>query len=785
MRTPLVLGLLVAAAGTSFAFPASAQPMSPTCRPTPDGLGVICDVVSALGEADLANRVFIDDKTFANVPNDGWARDAVELEGAMTPTCVEGPKLLELLRAERGGRTTYQRLRRPEMMEAFTIGYGLDEMPWDGDSHRLREASPNVFLTIESGRFDPDPATGRRRLSVGTDIMDDVYYDTPEFTLLDNAMSLRGRARWDSPTEVRRLLIGAKLGNRIDEFGLKNTAKIDIRNDSSTAADLAGLDEAVRSGFHNWESSRESAKPVRELYTRLAAMGKLPDVGTHENVLLLEPKAYLRSVRSRYHLNEANLRDVQALYTRGGAEHVAALLAQIKTTRDAGAIPAARAAEVAAFEAKLAGITDRTLIAERASAALKKLDPAMDVTAATIANLMPGSTGTPATKADIAKRKAVADAVNALYHETARELDDVRRVITASEDQALENDVARFVGFLKSEKPAELGRITTVDPFEKIYQTIAALPEAQRAARLDAYNAYAEAQKAAGNRDFRTYTKLDAGTFTALGPQIANEKLRVWSRQMEAAGTAANGLWFDQAREVYVPSSNRATGNFLIDTMDMTEMYSPESWASIPATERTAGSTLPAAKAFNTVLVNELQIELGQEKDYLDRLNELTGTIEKDRASLFMRWATASNSAATNDAAGYRALHDSLKKKTDAELKATVDAINALRTAEGSAIDPITAADLKALDKAILVQETRDRAIRKNRDVEENLAGAQFVFGQYRDQLKFLSNAKGEAVLRRLRDAGGPACMEWKDIEMSKGDRALKILKDKGTAPTS
>jgi len=86
--------------------------------------------------------------------------------------------------------------------------------------------------------------------------MDDVYYDTADYKLLDNDMALRARARWDSPTEIRRLLVGAKFGSGIDEWGLKRAAKIDVRNDGASAEDIAGLDNATRSGFHNWDGSR-------------------------------------------------------------------------------------------------------------------------------------------------------------------------------------------------------------------------------------------------------------------------------------------------------------------------------------------------------------------------------------------------------------------------------------------------------------------------------------------------------------------------------------------------
>jgi len=71
-----------------------------------------------------------------------------------------------------------------------------------------------------------------------------------------------------------------------------------------------------------------------------------------------------------------------------------------------------------------------------------------------------------------------------------------------------------------------------------------------------------------------------------------------------------------------VPDSNRAFSNFMIDTFDMADMMSAHEW-SRSGSERTFKEPLPATKVFNTVLVNELQIELGSEAAYVARLKDL------------------------------------------------------------------------------------------------------------------------------------------------------------------
>jgi hypothetical protein len=65
----------------------------------------------------------------------------------------------------------------------------------------------------------------------------------------------------------------------------------------------------------------------------------------------------------------------------------------------------------------------------------------------------------------------------------------------------------------------------------------------------------------------------------------------------------------------------------MIDTTDFTDMLSDQEWSSIPVAERTFTKPLPAAKIFHSVLVNELQIELGMEAAYVARLEDLADKV--------------------------------------------------------------------------------------------------------------------------------------------------------------
>ena len=108
-----------------------------------------------------------------------------------------------------------------------------------------------------------------------------------------------------------------------------------------------------------------------------------------------------------------------------------------------------------------------------------------------------------------------------------------------------------------------------------------------------------------------------------MGLALKLEDLKIARRQIEYAGSLAQALWFDQAREFYVPASDRAWGNFLIDTFDWTDVVTEEEWQRIPETERTIATPLPPEKVATTIVVNELQIELGQETAYVKRIAEL------------------------------------------------------------------------------------------------------------------------------------------------------------------
>ncbi len=732
----------------------------------------------------LHGKPIIDSTTFANMPSYQWARDGVELEQVSGVSGLSKDELLTALRATNSaGRTTFQRLRKPEASEAFTIGYsgvGLDDMKWDSDSHRMREGNKFVTLTIEGGRFEAPEPGQPRELSVGTDKMDDTYYDTAKFDLMDADFTVRGRARWDTDTTIRRLLVQVKSNTEIDDFGNKRNGKVDVRNDGASAEEIKALDNDVRSGKISWNGKSDPLKPLKGVYDALNEKGVLPDIGPHQDVLELQPQVHIRSVRSRYHLNEASLSAVQDFYAKTQAK-----LPEVLALATA-AQPGLTGADKTTVDALIkdgTALQDGSAILKAVEAKLKALDPSMTVNAETVKALMPNATSSRSTPSDaltIEKKKVVAEAIDGAYHAFAEQLDGARRIITGSQDRALEQHPAMFREWARSVDTALVNK-NTYDPFLAKYDAIAAKPAAELAADLKAFNAYGDAQLAGGNDDFEDWKPLDEAGFKALRNQLVNEVVRVNQRQLEAAGSTALSLWFDEARQLYVPESRRNTGNFIIDTTDMSEYVKHADWEGIPEDQRTAANVIPADKIFHVSLVNETQIELGLEQPYLKRMDSLEGQIKTDRAGMVMRYFDQSGQPGVDKAKvqTYGAALKAILEGPAGERDAFIEKLNAFAATQKSALAPMDSKTLERLDgPGLFTAENRDKPVRTSPELERQLEGAKFIFGQYIDVQKMVVASKEDRVIDSLRDAGAPRGIEWKQTEDSKGNTALKMVRD-------
>ncbi len=809
--------------------------------------------------------LFMHSETFpSNAP--GWgARDAVEVEAAMTMSCIPGEELYEML--ESNDRRNFRRLRRSSASEAFTTGFDLNEIPWGSKTHKVREgiipwdddATPiptYVWLTIENDRFSVHPERGYRRLNMGTDIMDDIYYDTDDFMLLNNGMSIRARKRWDSDTEMRRLLIALKMEMGVDAFGIKRAAKTDVRRDSPSIAAINSLSVAVPQGNDSWNN--DPAVPLRRAYETLKNRGLLESSPSYTDVLAIKPQSFIRSVRSRYHLNETSLDNMKELYELGKTrlEAIAAMAAEARMD---GAIPPDRIDEVENLEAKIRDVLSGELVAERSRTALAALGfDAPD--AASIADLLPLSTtpGSSSSLADITsrnalleQRKVVSHVVSQLYHELAEALDEdgsegLRRVITRSTDNDLRRYTDWFVDFKKSEN-TNLRKIRTLDTFVDLH-SIASVDSTQLASfnkyglrqrrgddavlaflNADTTTALSLIQAAAisanraqtildgkadqptgawtevddlrdlsgigggtvrtlrnrlgePNRDFRRFQRISVDNFKDVRFQIRNEQVEIWMRQIESAGSVAKGMWFDEAREFYIPSSNRAWGNFLIDTMDFAAMYSADVWGDLPPAERTAAVDLSqppySDKLIHATVVNEVQIELNSGGVYTDRLKELKGLTELPRQ--FMNWTQATSQASNPDE--YKTVFEELKGLSNDELKVKLVDFNNYMRENNAAISSVDESQFRDwLSPERLREDVRDPDYSED-EIDLALEGATFVYNQYNDMLQFVSALKKDKVRDTLRDAGGDSCMEWVPTEGSKGSISLNILQRRARA---
>jgi hypothetical protein len=588
----------------------------------PATLDLLVESIKDECEQDLSTRPFIDSTTFAGSTGGGWTRDSTELEATFAVSGVRGAKLREiLLTRDRDGDSVFDDVAENDILAAFTYGYPIDEIPWDSDAVGAREALKHIALTIESGRFDPHRRTGERRISLGTDIMDDAYFDTPSFELLNRQFVLRGRARWDDPTTIRRLLIAAKSGSAVDPDGIKSAAKVDVRNDGASAEDLANLDLDVMRGMVAWNGSDVAIEPVRVIYDALGEANALPDIGGHEQVLLLDPLVYLRSIRSRLHFNEASITSVQNVHAVGQTR-MELWITRSNDLVSSGSVTGAEADVLETLVREFGARTDGSLLLERVNAALSGAGHA---TMSSVDLATARRFGGVSSLEEVEQHRIVAEQIDLAYHEAAEILDEADRILTGASDD--DNDVFAdwFVDWQRSFDPA-LGRKTMIEPYLDRFDAMAG--GADFDAQLAAFNQFAADERDDGDDDYEDFVEMDRAAFTAMRPYLALELVKIHQRQLDTAGVLANALYFDEARRFFVPRSSRATGNFLIDTTDYTDMVTHAEWHALTDDERRPDRDLPGARVFHSTLVNEVQIELGSETAYVERIRELRDELD-------------------------------------------------------------------------------------------------------------------------------------------------------------
>ncbi len=687
-------------------------------------------------------------------------RQNTEIEVALAIHGVPGAQLHAALEDRDG----FRKARKARIMEAFTYAFGVDQMPWDAELHAAREAYPLVTVSIENGRYiletetddngDPEQWMGRTlyedlepELDLGTDLNTDVYYDTRDFTLFKNDATLRGRVRWDGLDCIRRLLVAAKFGTGFTDpsTGIKEVFKVDVRTDSGGCGTSAAhdhmlvMDERVRAGVIPWGGT---PTPIIELYSKLtnpngadasadaATRGSLlgdvlavnPDDPSQEatfaEALALEPKVHIFSTRSRFHFNEASLEDMEQIYNNGRTQ-MEKLVAYMEAK-------GSRSQAIGAMQSLIAELPEANTFYG-----------------------LGGSSWSPTPFSSLQELQAAresAEAISQRFHDIAAMFgrDDENgdatgylRQLTGSDNRDIDDDRTdalrawrQITEYLESGDDT-LYRTHTADFYRDFYYANMSDPaNPDHVATREAFQNYAIAAGRDNDHpydnEFEDFEPLTSEQdWEAFESHLDYAWLSIVRRQLEAAGSAARAMWFDGARAFYVPNSSRHTSNFLIDTMDFTEFFSNRVWRNVDPEDLRTLDFNPAV-VLHAALVNELQIELGSEEAYVERLQELDQQI--------------ADHVATN---------------------ANVVMTGACEVSDRGAIS----------DQTIL-------------DALTTCDGVRFVFEEYKGILTYLSELKGPHVIDAIEDVlednpefgPVPTDIRWQPAERSKGQTGIALV---------
>lgn len=615
-------------------------------------LAVICQVLfsqNVLADAALPRisevnhepPLFMHAKTFTNAPSTELSRNHIEMEVTKTVQCqanqpVDEFQLYQSLRGDnRAPYKLFRKLSQCTACEALASGFPFDEMPWDQKSHEIREALPYVWLSIENSRFVPDKDS-LRELDTDLDLMDDWYFDTEDYLALDNDFVVRGRKRWgpwrpkDAP-RLRRMLIAVKKAYGTDPLtGLKKAHKFDIRNSRDRKPrmeDLKLLIPEIQSGHSTWIDGTSENFPVRPieplkwLYQSLQKTTNLPSRGSYQQVLALQPKVFLRSMRSRFHYVETTMDKMRHFIFLGKRRlREFAVLAKKAKKKDALSV------QLDTYLTNLKKLQNFSLILEQSEDELIQLDPNFggDQAKYKVRSLVPWNTiDRTSDILDLKKRKVVAHTVKHIYDQMADQILEMRSLLLPPFNLVESNqDLMVFERWQKSQISNQvlgLNRKTTYDALIEIHDRMTKKKKIEES--LVKLNQY-------GIESVAGFKPLNQERFKRIKDIMIDRQFDIMVRQIQAAGTAGLGLWFDRARAFYVPSSRRVDeerefDDFMIDTMDFTTIYDQTAWRGRDMSEQN-NQFEPNQEAFVGIsLVNEIQIELGKESPYLDRVKKL------------------------------------------------------------------------------------------------------------------------------------------------------------------
>jgi hypothetical protein len=409
-----------------------------------------------------------------------------------------------------------------------------------------KKVSGMVCLRIEPDRVEM--SDGEYSIDPEIDLFDDFYFDTRTSDLLKKQGTLRMRRRWDDKDRPRRLLVSYKRQADIAPAlagilpgGLKATRETERRRDFPRGATSDEFLQVAREWDTDLRSGRvvinpakgpEDLSPVYDVYEDLKP--NLGNEGIVKAALRLVPKAFVRSLRGRWHYRECSRGELRSLY-RSGRQAIAEISAS------GGAEPWIELGRE---------ILSGELLQERVVTEL-------------------GGDKKGAERLERIEGLGMSPEVEDL-------LSNGTQGVRSPED---ENEVSDLVEAMN-------------------------VKEAATDVVSDAYDALAH-------------------QIFACAPKNETCKAHVGrARVIEEAAAALRMLWFDEAREFYVPTSDRSDNeDLIIDTIDFSYAYRACSWSV--AIDKQAPNASPNEGPTGHVFVNEVQLEVSRAKPFLDRIAEL------------------------------------------------------------------------------------------------------------------------------------------------------------------
>lgn len=545
---------------------------------------------------------------FADVPSpyEYEERNQEEVESAFEWRCEDGDwdrkgalTLYELLTSDNLSR--WERLSQVRACEAYSSRVPFDEMPWDSKSHGVRQRHPKIWLSIEAigkDRFRAPDENSLRELDQGTDLFDDWYFDTVNGLLLEHNWILRGRLRWrgarpSDRVELRRLLVQAKKCSEHGSKLLKVAQKYDVRREHPNHREIWAFLPSIKRGLVGWYPAtyREPLplRPVRKIWSDLDRKRVLPRNPNGNEVLELRERAFVRSVRSRYHLVETSLRRINE-FLENGYHKTSEFLILIRRRLDAPKLSKGqRAALISLYE------EGKTLLKTKFQLH-PDLRPKFEDVAA------------------LDSLQAKANKLNSKFKQFAANLAKHKSTLGWSARDA--ESAIHVQQYKRWKTPAS--RLSAAA--QKIFQ--------KRKSSIDVevnhFNAFLKEQSSRlGVSNNGSFKPISRDKFKRLGNLLWSAHFDEGTRQIEAAGSAALGILHDFSCYVYVGYKRDPNVNIMIDTLDLSAYYPKDAWGIIPIDLQHNQYQPDKSKRLGATLINEVQLELSFISLFKNRLRQL------------------------------------------------------------------------------------------------------------------------------------------------------------------